>query len=442
MNEEFNKIFIEQEQQYIKGFKTRYKITDEAYFKKQKEIDELLSKISLYQKNEKIYLKDEDFEKLRELSTTSGGFLTMSNRRKIYKLILCYEPFNQDIDYYNTIWINKDDSTLIFKREPLNMSFNSNPDRRVINADVERSNINRYFKKEEGSNLNEKLKQEFEFALNTLITFNYNEFNYYQGYHDISFIFFVLFYDDQKTFISLFQRFTELFLKENTIKQEEGKGFSFDVCLKFFGYILQKINSVTYNNILKYTGTEPTFVISYILCLFTHDIDDIFLLMRLLDYFIMNNSLSVFVLVGYITVTEVGKILAKNIGKSFMSFFQSDDNQEKLNISDFYIHFKEIDFSIFDWEKLMKDSNKFLNQFNYDDLAKKFITENKFEPYYPLLKKEGYIEKMIKMNNEIFKNYVVPKDKGFFGISTGIIISLIIILGVSIYLGKLKVWKK
>jgi hypothetical protein len=366
----------------------------------------------------------------------------MSNRRKIYKLILCYEPFNQDIDYYNTIWINKDDSTLIFKREPLNMSFNSNPDRRVINADVERSNINRYFKKEEGSNLNEKLKQEFEFALNTLITFNNNECNYYQGYHDISFIFFVLFYDDQKTFISLFQRFTELFLKENTIKQEEGKGFSFDVCLKFFGYILQKINSVTYNNILKYTGTEPTFVISYILCLFTHDIDDIFLLMRLLDYFIMNNSLSVFVLVGYITVTEVGKILAKNIGKSFMSFFQSDDNQEKLNISDFYMHFKEIDFSIFDWEKLMKDSNKFLNQFNYDDLAKKFITENKFEPYYPLLKKEGYIEKMIKMNNEIFKNYVVPKDKGFFGISTGIIISLIIILGVSIYLGKLKVWKK
>ena len=442
MNEEFNKVFIEQEQQYIKGFKTRYKLTDEVYSKKQKEIDDLLSKISLYQKNDKIYLKDEDFEKLRELSSTSGGFLTMSNRQKIYKLILCYEPFNQDINYYNTIWINKNDSTLIFKREPLKMSFNSNPDRRVINADVERSNINRYFKKEENSKMNEKLKQEFEFALNTLITFNNNEFNYYQGYHDIAFIFFVLFYDDQKTFISLFQRFTELFLKENTIKQEEGKGFSFDVCLKFFGYILQKINILTYNNILKYIGTEPPFVISYILCLFTHDIDDIFLLMRLLDYFIMNNSLSVFVLVGYITVTEVGKILAKNIGKSFMSFFQSDDNQEKLNISDFYMHFKEIDFSIFDWEKLMKDSNKFLNQFNYDDLAKKFIAENQFEPYYPLLKKEGYIETMIKMNNQIFKTYVVPKDKGVLGISTGIIISLIIILGVSIYLGKLKVWKK
>ena len=48
------------------------------------------------------------------------------------------------------------------------MTFNSNPDRRVINADVERSNINRYFKKEENSQMNEKLKKEFEFALNTL----------------------------------------------------------------------------------------------------------------------------------------------------------------------------------------------------------------------------------------------------------------------------------
>jgi hypothetical protein len=364
----------------------------------------------------------------------------MSNRQKIYKLILCYEPFNQDVNYYNTIWINKDDSSLIYKREPLNMTFNSNPDRRVINADVERSNINRYFKKEENSQMNEKLKKEFEFALNTLITFNNNELNYYQGYHDIAFIFFVLFYDDQKTFISLFQKFSELFLKENTLKQEEGKGFTFEVCLKFFGYILKKINLVTYNNILKYTGTEPTFVISYILCLFTHDIEDIFLLMRLIDYFIMNNSLSVFVLVGYITVTEVGKILAKNLGKNLFSFFNSNNNNETLNVSDFYMHFKEINFSLFDWEKLMKDSNNFLNQFNYDELAKKFIEENQFEEYYPLLKKEGYIEKMIKMNNDIYKNYVVPKVG--FGLTNTLILLFIIVLVISIYLGKLPFGKK
>ena len=403
MNEEFFKVFLEQENEYIKSFKARYKISEELYSSKQKEIDDLLSKILLYQKNEKIYLKNEDFKKLKELSTTLGGFLTMSNRQKIYKLLLCYEPFNKDLKYYNTIWINKENSTLYYKREPINLKFNSVPDRRVINADVERSNINRYFNRENQGNMNKKLKEEFEFALNTLITFNNNEISYYQGYHDIAFIFFVLFYDDQKTFISLFQKFSELFLKENTLKQEEGKGFTFEVCLKFFGYILKKINLVTYNNILKYTGTEPTFVISYILCLFTHDIEDIFLLMRLIDYFIMNNSLSVFVLVGYITVTEVGKILAKNLGKNLFSFFNSNNNNETLNVSDFYMHFKEINFSLFDWEKLMKDSNNFLNQFNYDELAKKFIEENQFEEYYRLLKKENYIEKMIKMKKIFIK---------------------------------------
>ena len=440
MNEEFFKVFLEQENEYIKSFKARYKISEELYSSKQKEIDDLLSKILLYQKNEKIYLKNEDFKKLKELSTTLGGFLTMSNRQKIYKLLLCYEPFNKDLKYYNTIWINKENSTLYYKREPINLKFNSVPDRRVINADVERSNINRYFNRENQGNMNKKLKEEFEFALNTLITFNNNEISYYQGYHDIAFIFFVLFYDDQKTFISLFQKFSELFLKENTLKQEEGKGFTFEVCLKFFGYILKKINLVTYNNILKYTGTEPTFVISYILCLFTHDIEDIFLLMRLIDYFIMNNSLSVFVLVGYITVTEVGKILAKNLGKNIFSFFNSNNNNETLNVSDFYMHFKEINFSLFDWEKLMKDSNNFLNQFNYDELAKKFIEENQFEEYYPLLKKEGYIEKMIKMNNDIYKNYVVPKVG--FGLTNALILLFIIVLVISIYLGKLPFSKK
>ena len=440
MNEEFFKVFLEQENEYIKSFKARYKISEELYSSKQKEIDDLLSKILLYQKNEKIYLKNEDFKKLKELSTTLGGFLTMSNRQKIYKLLLCYEPFNKDLKYYNTIWINKENSTLYYKREPINLKFNSVPDRRVINADVERSNINRYFNRENQGNMNKKLKEEFEFALNTLITFNNNEISYYQGYHDIAFIFFVLFYDDQKTFISLFQKFSELFLKENTLKQEEGKGFTFEVCLKFFGYILKKINLVTYNNILKYTGTEPTFVISYILCLFTHDIEDIFLLMRLIDYFIMNNSLSVFVLVGYITVTEVGKILAKNLGKNLFSFFNSNNNNETLNVSDFYMHFKEINFSLFDWEKLMKDSNNFLNQFNYDELAKKFIEENQFEEYYPLLKKEGYIEKMIKMNNDIYKNYVVPKVG--FGLTNALILLFIIVLVISIYLGKLPFSKK
>ena len=440
MNEEFFKVFLEQENEYIKSFKARYKISEELYSSKQKEIDDLLSKILLYQKNEKIYLKNEDFKKLKELSTTLGGFLTMSNRQKIYKLLLCYEPFNKDLKYYNTIWINKENSTLYYKREPINLKFNSVPDRRVINADVERSNINRYFNREKQEKMNKKLKEEFEFALNTLITFNNNEISYYQGYHDIAFIFFVLFYDDQKTFISLFQKFSELFLKENTLKQEEGKGFTFEVCLKFFGYILKKINLVTYNNILKYTGTEPTFVISYILCLFTHDIEDIFLLMRLIDYFIMNNSLSVFVLVGYITVTEVGKILAKNLGKNLFSFFNSNNNNETLNVSDFYMHFKEINFSLFDWEKLMKDSNNFLNQFNYDELAKKFIEENQFEEYYPLLKKEGYIEKMIKMNNDIYKNYVVPKVG--FGLTNTLILLFIIVLVISIYLGKLPFGKK
>jgi type I restriction-modification system DNA methylase subunit len=66
----------------------------------------------------------------------------------------------------------------------------------------------------------------------------------------------------------------------------------------------------------------------------------------------MINSLSVFVLL-FITVTEVGKILAKNLGKNVFCFFNSNNN-ETLNVCDFYMYFKEINFSLFHWEILMK----------------------------------------------------------------------------------------
>jgi hypothetical protein len=56
-----------------------------------------------------------------------------------------------------------------------------------------------------------------------------------------------------------------------------------------------------------------------------------------------------------------------------------------------------------------------------------------------LLKKESYIEKMIKMNKDIYKDYVVPKVG--FGLTNVFILLLIIILIISIYFAKLKFYK-
>ena len=83
------------------------------------------------EKNNKNYnLSQNDFNKIRKLAISKGGFMTMENRRELYKKILCY---NQDIlttkKYYNTIWINKNKLTLYNRNEFLFQFLNHNKDR-------------------------------------------------------------------------------------------------------------------------------------------------------------------------------------------------------------------------------------------------------------------------------------------------------------------------
>ena len=80
-----------------------------------KTIDEVIENIK--QSKEKV-LTLEQFNTIKELAVNKGGFLSMENRRFLYKKILNVneKKYNK---YYDTIWINKQNNKLYTKEEYL-----------------------------------------------------------------------------------------------------------------------------------------------------------------------------------------------------------------------------------------------------------------------------------------------------------------------------------
>ena len=71
----------------------------------------------------------------------------MKTRRKLFKRI--FKSYFFDKNSYDTIWINKTNLNINYKKENLYQKTKkltkNNKNLRVISADVERSNINKYF---------------------------------------------------------------------------------------------------------------------------------------------------------------------------------------------------------------------------------------------------------------------------------------------------------
>ena len=95
---------LEKNSPYYKGITTTSKTIDEV-------ID------NIKQSKEKVLTLDQ-FNTIKELAVNKGGFLSMENRRFLYKKILNVneKKYNK---YYDTIWINKQNNKLYTKEEYL-----------------------------------------------------------------------------------------------------------------------------------------------------------------------------------------------------------------------------------------------------------------------------------------------------------------------------------
>ena len=99
---------LEKESHYLKGV---IPSSDDI-----KAIDDTIETI----KESKVLTK-EQLNKIKEIAAKKGGFLSIENRKFLYKKILNVneDKYNK---YYDTIWINKRNNTLYSKKEYLYQS--------------------------------------------------------------------------------------------------------------------------------------------------------------------------------------------------------------------------------------------------------------------------------------------------------------------------------
>ena len=422
----------------------------------------------------KSYLSENDYNLFHDFAISKGGFLNMKFRKEIYKKLLYYSnsnanqnnipnnkakvnnksninnsnilinnnnqvnnsqifisnnnnnfSYNSNINnnayfigpyyipllrYFRNVWINKSSLKLYWTNNYLYQYMNSLKERQLIKVDIERSNINFYFPLHLYPTINSLLKRKAEFAINTILTFNKNEFKYYQGYHDIFMLFFYLYLDSSYTYISLFQRFSELHIKEFLIiptnPKNKNKGFSFPNCIKFCLSIIKELNEIAYNELIQNTNNNCTFIIPYIICLFTHNINNIFLKYRLLDYFIVSHPISIYIMTSLIIIDEINRIKTKKekeiMKKEVYNIFNSDTNQLEKKIveignENFYIHFQNLNFDEMDFELYIERTEEELKKFNFDKIREQFLSpEYEFKEYYPSINKENYLKKLIR----------------------------------------------
>ena len=456
----------EKENEYILNPKHRkIYLTSEANEKNNKIKQTIESSHKNISKN---FLSENDYNLFHEFAISKGGFLNMRFRKEIYKKLLYYsiQNINQNnipnnktkinnkasqntsnnniinnqpnnpslivnnnnpnininnniyymgpyyislLKYFRNAWINKSTLKIYWTNNYLYQYMNQIKERQIINADIKRSNINFYFPINLYPTLNNLLKKKAEFAINTIITLNKNEFKYYQGYHDLFMPFFYLYLDSPYTYISLFQRFSEFYIKEFLLlpsnSKDKKKGFNFPNCIKFCLSIIQELNEIVYNELIQNCNNDCTFIIPFIICLFTHNINSIFLKYRLLDYFLVSHPITIYIMTSLIIIDEISKIKIRNdnekMSKEIYSIFNSDNKELDNNLNDinnesFHVHFQNLNFDDIDFEVYIERTEEEFKKFNLDKIREKFLSnEYDFKEYYPSINKEKYLKKLI-----------------------------------------------
>ena len=423
INVEFAKKILEKkENEYIINTKYEGSITSEEIDSKTKKLEKIITKIKqdISSNKSNVYLNDDNYKELCNLAISKGGFLNMKYRREIYKILLFFtdEQLSKEnradinlknhippFEYFKNIWIDKETTKLYWKNEYVYQELHFTKDRAVIRADTIRSDINTFFPSTQYSHLNSLLKKRLESALNILVNFNNCELNYFQGYHDIFVLFFYLYLDSPYTYISLFQRFSELYIKENLMHQSRNnKGYTFPNCIKLCMTIIKQLNVYVYQDLVDYCNSEVIFIIPYIVSLFSHNMYNLNKRYRIIDYLIVSHPITIYVMSSVLVINEVSKLKAeyniKKLKNSAFSFFGGNsDNIEPLNNTDFYVRFQELDLDKLNFDELILKTENEMKKINFENIRKEFLGEKyQFEKYYPIMYTGKYLRDMTKSN--------------------------------------------
>jgi hypothetical protein len=156
------------------------------------------------------------------------------------------------------------------------------------------------------------LKEILNKFINKMATINNRSYDYFQGYHDIGLFFILLFIDEFEVAVTLFQRFSEFYIKENLTKFDDKTcNYSFNSINSILMEILKNLNLDVMNTI-KDVCYEPHFVFPWILTFFTHNVTNTNKQFRMFDYIITTHPLAIYYITALILIDEVTYLKENN----------------------------------------------------------------------------------------------------------------------------------
>jgi hypothetical protein len=158
--------------------------------------------------------------------------------------------------------------------------------------------------------------------------------------------------------VSTFQRFSEFNLKEYLQTDKEGS-FSFDKVLIILLEAIKEVDSGVCLYLIFKGLEQPSFLLSWVITYFTHDIKSSVLQYRIFDYLICSHPLSVYFLTAFIAVDQIN-VLKKAGGD--------------LELGDFFIHFQNLDLDReVDFDKYIQKTDDLMNKIDMNKFCKKFL---------------------------------------------------------------------
>ena len=332
--ESFNSKIKKLEEEYI------WKHYSSFYQDKDKEIKEIFKRINNHNQIEFFEKEKETFlSKFHKLSLTKGGFITLENRKQIYKYIL--DTLCKKINYKVPELIEDFEGIKSFDQ--------------IISNDCNRSVLYQII------NIDENFKREFnskdnciEYIINQLKIFtkkalsNYINYNYYQGYQEICLYFYIIFGMDEG--IIYMNKFTKIFL-EYICSQKSV--INFELLLDILNECCNKINKSTMEALNKITKTKPYYSLSWLLTYLSHDNKNLFNQMRVIDYLITCNISSVYFFSANIIVNEFNE-LKKN--------FTLNEEEEFFFMEQILLHFQKLKLGEIEYEKIIEQTES-INQY-------------------------------------------------------------------------------
>ena len=226
----------------------------------------------------------------------------------------------------------------------------------VVNKDTSR---NIFFQwKENDKEINYELN-EFEKEIENFLKKNKNKYSYYQGYLDFCVYFYVLFHEkdnenNNTDYINIIQFFTELYLKDYISPYKsigDNEDIIFQKSLALLIDIIKLLDNDIYQ-IFKEDNTPLCLILSWIISLFTHSVNNFYIIRRILDYLLITEPINSYILTSMIIV----KSLKKNI-----------KNIKEAESEEIFMSIKNINLNEIDFDNIIIQCDSFIKN-NLEDI--------------------------------------------------------------------------